>query len=332
MAQGEDNSREKPAGTTTGTTADKRWDWPEFHRYLVTMLGLLVVLYCAPFALVRLPNFDQWSGSPYSQPLNYAFKTGGENADVVLFGDSTLLHGVDPTQMSAALGVKVILLPSIAATLRELDDLALRRYLKANRAPRLIVLYFAPWDLDYSHSTFPIGTYDARELLARQGTAEEIFGYARRHPFQSMQFPFQFYLINGRVNFFERPYPEIGLEAERTRGHMTNPQQTRLDSNCTFPEILAGDALDESAKELGQRYGTSETKILYFIAPIPNCRNAAEVATRSYGGLPAGPPRVLPAEMFSSDAVVLHPLGSAVPRVTQNLIDAVRPVLAEKSH
>ncbi len=249
---------------------------------------------------------------------------------MVLFGDSTLLHGVDPTQMSAALGVKVITLPNVAATLRVLDDLTLRQYLKTNRPPRLIVFYFAAWDLDYGHSTYPIGTYDARELLAHQGTMAEIFAYMRAHPAQSMQFPFQFYFINARTShFFQRPYPEIGEEVLRTRGHMTNPKLTMLDSDCAFPDVLVNDTRDASARDLGARYHTPETKTLYFLAPVPNCRNVALVANRSFDDLPAAPPKVLPAEMFSPDAVVLHPLGPSVPQVTRNLIDAVRPVLAE---
>ena len=195
-----------------------------FGRYLLSMSVLLLVMYCVPFYVVRRADFDAMANTPYSIPLNSAFQIAGENADVVLFGDSTVLHGIDPSQMSQELGVKVINLPNTGATLRVMDDLSLRRYLAGNRPPRLLVLYFAPWDMDYMHTELPIGTYEGREVLAHQGTAAEILTYVRSHPAESLEFPFQFFLANSSWKaVIKRPYGYAGAEAARTQGHLSNP-------------------------------------------------------------------------------------------------------------
>jgi hypothetical protein len=328
MPQLEDISSDRePVGTATGgsevSPSERR-----FGRYLLTMIFFLLVMYCVPFWLVRRADFDSMSNTPYSMPLNYAFQQAGQNADVVLFGDSTVLHGIDPSQMSRELGLKVINLPNTGATLRVMDDLSLRRYLETNRAPRLIVLYFAPWDMDYMHTELPIGTYEGREVLAQQGTPAEILGYAWSHPAESLEFPFQFFLANSSWRaYVQRPYRYAGAEVARTQGHLSNPALSPLPMPCEFWAALTHDLRFDSVKALGAKYENAETKILYFVAPIPTCGNADAVAAQPYNLLPAAPPRELPLSVFSGSVMYLHPKPEAVPAVTEQLVDAVRPLL-----
>jgi hypothetical protein len=301
-----------------------------FGRYLLSTSMFLLVMYCVPFYVVRRADFDEISNTPYSLPLNSAFKMAGQNADVVVFGDSTALHGIDPSQMSRELGMKAINLPNTGATLRVMDDLSLRRYLATNRAPRLIVFYFAPWDLDYMHTELPIGTYEGREVLAHQGTGAEIFAYAWSHPSESLEFPFQFYMANSSWRaVVQRPYRYAGAEVARTQGHLSNPALTPLPEQCEFWPSATHDLRFDSVKALGTKYGTAETKILSFVAPIPACRNAAAVLNQPYNTLPAASPRELALSMFSGSVMYLHPTPEAVPAVTEQLVEAVRPMLGD---
>ena len=303
-----------------------------FGRYLSTMSVFLLALYCFPLYMVRRADFDTRANTPYSLPLNYAYKMAAQNADVVLFGDSTVLHGVDPSQMSRELGLKVVNLPNTGATLRVVDDLSLRRYLQSNRPPRLIVFYFAPWDADYLHTDLPIGTYEGREVLAHQGTAAEIFAYSRSHPFDTLRFPFEYYLANSSWRaVFQRPYRYAGDEVARTQGHLSNPRSDALRLPCEFPALVTDHLRFDSIKMLGARYGSSQTKILYYFAPVPECGNASVVVNQAYGGVPAAAPRVLPPEIFAGSLVYLHPAPGAVPEVTEELLGAVRTVTAGKS-
>jgi hypothetical protein len=299
-----------------------------FGRYLLTGGILLLVLYCAPLYLVRRTDFDRISTLTYSLPLNYAFKMAGQNADVVLFGDSTVTHGIDPSQMSRELGLKVVNLPNTGATLRVMNDLSLERYLAANRPPRLIVFYFAPWDADYLHQEWPLGTYEGLEVLAHQGTPAQIFAYVKTHPTESLQFPFEFYLANEPTGpSLKKPNLVAGDEVERTQGHFTNPSLRPVSADCEFPTELTNNLRFDSEKALGAKYATARTKVLFVMAPVPQCRNASAVVDRSYSELPAAPPRELPRDMFSGLVLYLHPAPSAVPAITDDLVKLVRPAL-----
>ena len=322
----------EPVGAAENASEACAYERP-FGRYLLLTTMFLLVMYCVPFYMVRRPDFDEMSNTPYSMPLNSSFRMAGQNADVVLFGDSTVLHGIDPSQISRELGVKAINLPNTGATLRVMEDLSLRRYLATNRPPRLIVFYFAPWDMDYMHTDLPIGTYEGREVLAHQGTAAEILEYAWKHPAESLEFPFQFYMANSSWRaVVQRPYRYAGAEIARTQGHLSNPAATPLPEQCEFWNSATHDLRFDSVKALGARYGTAETKILYFAAPIPACRNASLLENQAYGLLPAAPPRELPLSIFSGSVMYLHPTPDAVPAVTEQLVDAVRPMLrGEKS-
>jgi hypothetical protein len=260
------SSDRAPAETACGVRLQER----AFGRYLLSASILLLVLYCVPFYVVRRADFDEMSNTPYSMPLNSAFEAARQNADVVVFGDSTALHGIDPSQMSRELGVKAINLPNTGATLRVMDDLSLRQYLESSRPPRLIVLYFAPWDMDYMHTELPIGTYEGREVLAHRGTGAEIFDYAWNHPAESLEFPFQFYLANSSWRaVVQRPYRYAGAEVSRTQGHLSNPALAPLPAPCEFWPAMTHDL---RCFTLLRQFPAAGTRPRFWASPTMGCR------------------------------------------------------------
>src|SRR5271168_5144205 len=160
-------------------------------RYLLVFFAVPLTLYLLPLIALRIPGFERWGGSTYGPALDFGFRSPGQDADVVIFGDSSALYGIDPVQMSAALGVKVINLPNTAGSLPVTGDLALRRYLSTNKKPQLLVFYFAPWGLNYTHEESS-AIFEGEEMLIRNGTWSEIFAFAKNHRTQSLVFPFQF--------------------------------------------------------------------------------------------------------------------------------------------
>jgi hypothetical protein len=136
-------------------------DSPEqLRRYVFWLLAFTATIWLLPFIFVRLPGFLRWSGSNYGSMLEYSFASSNANADVVIFGDSSALFGIDPLQMSAKLGLKTINLPNTMSSLPVTDDMALRQYLAHSAPPRLIVFYFAPWNLNFSNIDDPDKLFD----------------------------------------------------------------------------------------------------------------------------------------------------------------------------
>jgi hypothetical protein len=304
---------------------------PGMRRYLVTAVVVMAVLYAMPFYLVRSASYEQWSRSFYSRPLNYAFKTAGQNADVVLFGDSTALLGIDPSQMSSELGVKVINLPNTLSSLKVNNDLSLRRYLAGNRPPRLIVFYFAPWDFDYGHMKLDDSlTYEGEELLARQGTPGEILAFVRTHPMDTLAFPLRFFSATINSDDLRSSYRDQGRQLAATLGHVDNPDPAPLTSPCEIPSLALNNLRFNWVHDLGERFKSSQTRVMFFVAPVPSCSNASAVVGHSYMELPADPPKQVPPTSFGHSALYLHARPVAVPAITRNLVESVRPVLANQ--
>ena len=299
-------------------------------RYLLTVLGVITGLWAAPFVLVRSGGYDRINPSFYARPLNYPLADPVRDADVLLFGDSTALLGIDPSQMSSSLGVEVVNLVNTQPSLVVNDDLTLRRYLGSNKAPKVIVFYFAPWDFDYGHTDFHARpTYEGQELLLRRGTGAELLAFARKHPEDAGIFPLRFYAtaLELVLHHVRRSNQDVQLKA--THGHVDNMDETALPASCAFTPLLLNNIRFAWVRSLGAKYATPQTKVLFYVAPVPSCSNVASVMGRPYNELPAAPPvQVLPG-FFSNDIRYLHPLPFAVPQITSNLIDVVRPLLKD---
>jgi hypothetical protein len=300
--------------------------------YLVKVCVVMVLLYVAPFVIARSDFYEHRNLSFYSRPLSYAYHTAGENADVVLFGDSTALLGIDPGQMSRDLGMKVLNLPNTHGSLIVNNDMALRHYLRGNRPPKLIVFYFAPWDFDYGHvpiEATPV--YEGEELLMRQGNAKQILSFVGEHPFEGILFPLRFYEDSFQFGMHKVSHQGQEQRLQETRGHIDNTDFTVLPDPCTFPPLLLENVRFDWVKSLGDSYVSPETRILYFVAPVPACTNISALLNNRYERLPAALPVTLPPETFVRDIRYIHPHPDAVAQITRNLADAVRAALTPQT-
>jgi hypothetical protein len=302
----------------------------QYVRYFVILMAIPALFYVPPVFLVRLPSYVHWSGFADSPILNYAFTAAGQNADVVIYGDSSANHAIDPRQMSAALGVNVVDLPSNLSVLLVDDDLPLRRYMQADRPPKVIVLYLAAWDLDYRHmdiNSTPL--YPGMDILARYGTSSEIYSFVKAHPTIALRFPFMFYSANfGMDGLLHRGLlRHRALEVVATKGHTDSVGASHATSSCAIPAGLIDRIRFDGVRRLIDRYMTPQTKVLVFVASVPSCKNAQAVVERARQVLPTAPPKIMPATLFVDDNYYVHLFAEGVPQATANLIEAVRPLL-----
>ena len=303
---------------------------PPFRRYLRWSATLFLALYLAPAFILRIPSFEHWGGSSFGPALDYGFQIPHQDADIVIFGDSSAAVGLDPLQMSAALGLKVINLPNTGASLHVVRDMNLKRYLASNKPPRLIVFYFTPWNLDYSHEPAGGRIYEGEEMLVRHAGPTQIATFASTHLIDTFQFPFRFYSANPPNALrtalrHEHPSQDVA----QAMGH-ADPLSRRppLTPPCTFPTDLTRTKPTTTARTLIHTYTTQNTQTLFYIAPMPACTNVDAFTTRSYREVNAAPPRVLPVASYKLDFAYTHLLPEAVPQATATLAEAIRARLA----
>ena len=298
--------------------------------YLGRIVCVFAILYVIPWCLIRLPNLERWLPSVYGPTLDFAYQTAGENADVLLVGDSSLILGIDPSQMSRQLHLKVISLPNTIGSLRTDGEMSLQRYLKTNKPPKLIVLYVNAWNLDYSHIDDGISFYEGEEMMLRHGDASHLAWFARHHPFAILKFPFTFYVANVDYTIATWKDHKHPIEDTRATGGHYDALYTisPYELPCSLPQIKTREIPLDSAKEFLAEYTTQATKTLVFAAPIPNCGGAKLLTDRSYAEIGAAPPIVMKANDFKGDPFYAHPEPSGVAEATNNLTNAVRDALA----
>ena len=281
-----------------------------FAGYLWRVLLIPALLYPVAFLIVLLPSYERWSTSQYGPMLEYPFNSRA-NADVVIFGDSSAFLGIDPrvvdAQLGAAGGVHTAVLPDTVGSLPVTGDAPLRSYLAHNRAPKLIVLYFSPWNLDFGHMA-PARLFEGEEMMLRHMRFREIAAFAWHHPTELPEFPFRLFSTFG-PKIVRAALQHVNREASTAdaRGHADFAEHfPPLDDQCVLPQALLDQQNDVSVRELAARYRTTETSVLVYLAPLPRCGNSAQLNGRSFADLSAAPPTLLPADFFAGDRYYAH--------------------------
>ncbi len=136
------------------------------RHYLLCLLLVPLLGYLFPFIAESVSPLNNRSISQWGQILDYGYNLNNENADIVIFGDSSALYGIDTPLLSQQLGMKVMNIPGSVGSLQVTGDSMLQRYLEGNRPPRLIVFYFTPGNLDFMsmQSSF---SYEGDEQILR---------------------------------------------------------------------------------------------------------------------------------------------------------------------
>ena len=256
--------------------------------------------------------------------LDYAYDTHPQNADVVIFGDSSAFIGIDPKILNAKFGIRSLVLPDTIGSIPVTGDAPLRSYLAHNRPPRLIVLYFSAWNLDFAHIP-KFRLFEGEEMLLRHGSPREIAQFTLHHPTEMLQFPFRLYSTFG-PKMIQAALHGVNREQETADalGHADyNEARPPLTSSCTIPPEYLSQTGTASVAELQRRYNTPETRVMVYLAPIPDCRNSAAAENRSYAAVDSAPPKVLPARFFVGDVYYAHILPGSVPAASDLFAEAL---------
>lgn len=280
------------------------------RRYFWWLFGPFLALFVVSYAAILIPalHFDRWGQSKWGPILEYGYSVRNANADVVIFGDSSAFLGIDPRRINAALGVRSVVIPETVRAMPVIADDPLQAYLAHNRAPKILVLYFTPWDLDGAHDNSEAGWYEGEEMLLRHGSARAIALFTLRHPLEMALFPLRLNSTLGISNIRESLSASRPREVANGLGHVDYTDPFPPESqDCVLPAEQADPQPDTWAKQLRAKYSTAQTTVLVYLAPIPDCRHAREVAARSYAELGAPQPIVAPAEWFAGDGVNAHP-------------------------
>ena len=310
------------AGESRGR--DKR----TYVRYFLLACVIPLLGFVVAFALVCSQSYEQWGETQWGPELEFPYAPGTPDADVVIFGDSSAFLGIDPRLLNARLGIRSVVLPSTVGSLPVIGDAPLRAYLSRHEQPKVIVLYFSAWNLDFNQGTKG-HLFEGEEMLVRHASRAEIVRFALRNPFEMAEFPFRLY-----STFGPKMVTAILHHQDRTQdiaaglGHAPYIESFGpLNDLCRLPPALLKQHTAASVAELKQRYTTPGTQVMVYLAPVPRCTNAAPVNGMRFADLGAAPPKLLPPTYFAADIYYAHIRPASVPLATDVFADALQQSL-----
>ena len=286
------------------------------------------ILYLTAIPLVRLPSYEHWGPSHWGPMLDYAWNAQGVNADVVIFGDSSAFLGIDPHLVDNQLGIKSVVLPNTVGSLPVNQDQALESYLAHNSRPRLLVLYFTAWDLNYGATT-DTRLYEGEEMLLRHDSLADIARFAVKHPLELPAFPLRNYSTVGPTIVKSILHGDNrAVSTAAALGHVDDREDyPPLGADCSLPaRYLKADRVD-SVRALASKYKLRGYNVVVYLAPMPACSNAVQLTHGTFDGLALAPPAALPPASFKGDGFYAHINPGSVAQSTQTFISVLRHVI-----
>ena len=304
----------------------------KFNARPLKLYCALIVLPCiAVLFLVPLVVDTYWFANNaffnWVPVRDYPFEVTGVDADVVVFGDSSALAGVDSLMVQKQLGVSVVNLSPIVRNLYMMRDKPLAAYLQHNKPPKLIVIYLAVWQTGIPREE---ASTDGLIVMMRHDNAADALGWALRHPVGMLNA--DIYLANLILGHLRQPVtmaghnkawsqhgflPYPGVLPHLTESCVIGPQHQLTRDFGAWPQLMV------------QRYQTPQTKVVLYLAPAPECKGTRDYqrVAENIQPRPINQWQILDPNLFIVDGADAHPEERFVHITTQLLIDSLRPLV-----
>jgi hypothetical protein len=251
---------------------DGATDRPPRHFYARYLLPLILAPLLFPVAAVLIvPSawFAQHSGDSYLATIAYGATLSDANCQVLIYGDSTAMLGIDPERVRQLTGLSTCNIAEYMG-ITMLDGTRLvDQYLARNRRPRYLIFNYAPEDLnpDQQHGNTNLHLFEAITYTLRQ--RGRWVNLLLRHPGEFFDWSCRGLRVAAESVVTKPLSPEIQYLRNRTGGWIA-PDDAHALSSCSY--LSYASAPDRSWIEfLRSRYGRDGTTVLVDATPIPAC-------------------------------------------------------------
>jgi len=308
----DDVPRSVPAPPVTPAQAARR------YCLLLLMLPLLAIPAC--IGLGSSEFFLRHGASVWVQSNDAVFGMRDRDCDVLIYGDSTAMTGIDPDVVERNTGFKTCNISVTNAVLAVTHNLTLNRYLAHNAKPRVLLVQLSPdgfqpegnaWD----QTVYPEGLLE----LLRHGTPAESRHVLLTHPQQAIAFAGYAAGFSLYAGVKEIWYRITDLRPEEDTVTIHNgfftppaPASTTCEPGATFSNPRAGGAYPRAVVgEYENDYADRSGIVLVNVAPIPSCdKNLADFSSE-LNGVTSNSLQPLPVGLFN-DPRHYTAIGSAV--------------------
>ena len=261
-------------------------------RYCVLLVLLPLFAVPALIALGQSDFFMHHGASVWVQANDAVFSMRNRECDVVVFGDSTAMTGIDPEVVESDTGLRTCNIAVTNAVLAVTDNLTLDHFLAHNARPRVLLIQLSPDDFAPENRTWRQTIYAEGMLeLLRHGRPGEARAVLLSHPQESIAFAGYAAGYTAWYGIKDVWFRATHMRAEEDNvivrnGFFTPPAAPRTE--CTPAQALPATGPRDASRSLVAEYKTNYAgragMVLVNVAPIPACdRNFAAYAAALEG-------------------------------------------------
>jgi hypothetical protein len=290
--------------------------------YLLIVLVLPIACLLLAFPIARTHRYLELSRRPLWHATEYRFTGAARDCDVVIFGDSSGMIGVNPAVVEARTGWKTcnLAVPYMATAVAGTS--ILDKYLASNKPPRFIVFHLSATHLRAPEMDELNGLVDAWLMADEHFTPGQALRLFLRHPEDSVYFASELWQQFLSTNKLQRPdwtgqtYARDMEQQRRDNGWLPQPG-TAWDVVCGWqaptPQFERGyfdRLIARYSKASAQGRTDGRTQVVIWANPSRACDVHSAEYRAGARAIGIAPPPVYPIGQFA-DAFHLNTEGAA---------------------
>ena len=239
--------------------------------YLTALiLGPLLMLLSA-FFVIPTQWFILHSKSTYLANTGYGASLSGKDCQILVYGDSTAMVGLDPAVLQERTGLSACNIAEFAGMTFVNKTLLLDMFLRHNPRPRFIVFMFAPDNMADPYSWDRLSIFEAVYFRLRYGRDKGTVRLLASHPVDTLTWAergMRMVVLNGP----SAPFP---AETAHLREPFNGRFRMRGDAEraCHEPPEYVVPAT-AWIDQLRSEYAVDGTTVIFDVAPLPDCDKA----------------------------------------------------------
>jgi hypothetical protein len=251
-------------------------------------------------ALLILPS--QWfalrSQNAYLINLAYGATLHGEDCQVLVYGDSSAMVGIDPSIIRTRTGLSTCNIAEFQPMTALNGTVILDTYLDHNKPPRFLVFLFAPENLD-PQSQRHNGPFEAIVYRMRQPhRLASLFFLASHHPEELVgwvESGLRFTL----VHLFSK---SASIDVQHLRARTHGQFLINAPTLTTCEDLRRDSPPDETwVAGLRSKYGRGGTSVLVDATPVPDCDPSLSFFRQHSAGVIDNQIETLPTSAYTRD-------------------------------
>jgi len=276
--------------------------------YIVTLVLLPLLAIPLFIALGRSNFFLTHGASVWVRSNDAVFGMHNRDCDVLIFGDSTAMTGINPDVVERNTGLRTCNISVTNAVLAVTENLTLNQYLEHNPQPRVLLVQLSPDSFQRENRAWRRTIYAEGLLeLLRHGNPAQARRTLLRHPHEAVAFAgyaagfSAFYGIKDIWFHLTHLRPEEDLITVHN-GFFTppSPPRTSCDPVTSAPaDARYGDYPRSLVDQYRTRYAPQIGLVLVNVAPIPACDQNLAAYSSQLDGITSNNLLPLPIGLFN---------------------------------